>query len=86
MYDKVIKKILYVDYIPKSDDANNFLINNLKQLADELNIKIGEKFHKRLKEIIYNWYVDLDSILLRFIVCRGYFRQDLYSICILYKK
>ena len=86
MYDKVIKKILYVDYIPKSDDTNNFLINNLKQLADELNIKIGEKFHKRLKEIIYNWYVDSDSILLRFIVCRGYFRQDLYSTCILCKK
>ena len=68
IYEKVINKILHADYISKSDDANKFLINNLKHLADELNIKICNKFHKILEEIIYNWYVDFDSNLLRFIV------------------
>ena len=42
-------------------------------------------FIKRLNERIYNWYVDGDHLLLRFILGRGAFRNDINDKCILCK-
>ena len=42
-------------------------------------------FIKRLNDRIYNWYVDGDHLLLRFILGRGAFRNDINDKCILCK-
>ena len=48
-----------------------------------LNLSININFIKRLNHRIYNWYVDGDHLLLRFILGRGAFRKDINDICIL---
>ena len=86
IYDNTIKKILNINYIPKAKDYNIIINNDLKELADKMNIKICENYQIKLKKIIYNWYVDKDYFLLKFLAGRGAFRQDIYPNCILCKK
>ena len=43
------------------------------------------KWISRLNYRIYNWYVDWDHLLLRFILGRSAFRNDINDKCILCK-
>ena len=63
--------------------VNNNVIDNLNVI--EKNIVINNDFIKRLNYRIYNWYVDGDHLLLRFILGRGAFRNDINDKCILCK-
>ncbi len=40
-------------------------------------LNINQGFISRLKHRIYNWYVDSDFILLKFMCHRGSFREDI---------
>ena len=46
---------------------------------------ININFLNILHNKIYNWYVDGDHLLLRFILGRGFFRKDINDKCILSK-
>ena len=48
-------------------------------------LSININFIKRLNHRIYNWYIDGDHLLLRFILCRGEFRKDINDKCIFVK-
>ena len=60
----------------------------LQKLKNEMNFKeklIKINWIKRLLYRIYNWYVDGDHLLLRFILGRGSFRNNINDKCILCK-
>ena len=61
--------------------VNDNIIDNLNEIGQNLSININ--FIERLNHRIYNWYVDGDHLLLRFILGRGAFRKDINDICIL---
>jgi hypothetical protein len=73
------EKLTFYDKIQVSDN----IIDNLNEIGENLAININ--FIKRLNYRIYNWYVDGDHLLLRFILGRGAFRKDINDICILCK-
>ena len=62
-------------------EVNDNIIDNLNEIGQNLSININ--FIERLNHRIYNWYVDGDHLLLRFILGRGAFRKDINDICIL---
>jgi hypothetical protein len=73
------EKLTFYDKIQVSDN----IIDNLNEIGENLAININ--FIKRLNYRIYNWYVDGDHLLLRFILGRGAFREDINDKCILCK-
>jgi hypothetical protein len=73
------EKLTFYDKIQVSDN----IIDNLNEIGQNLAININ--FIKRLNYRIYNWYVDGDHLLLRFILGRGAFRKDINDRCILCK-
>ena len=72
-------KLTFYDKI----EVSNSIIDNLNEIGE--NIVININFIKRLNDRIYNWYVDGDHLLLRFILGRGTFRNDINDKCILCK-
>ena len=72
-------KLTFYDNTKVSDN----IIDNLNEIGE--NIAININFIKRLNDRIYNWYVDGDHLLLRFILSRGAFRNDVNDKCILCK-
>ena len=73
------EKLTFYDRIKVS----NSIIDNLNEIGQ--NIEININFINRLHNRIYNWYVDGDHLLLRFILGRGAFRNDINDKCILCK-
>ena len=73
------ERLTFYDNIKVSDN----IIDNLNEIGE--NIAININFIKRLNDRIYNWYVDGDHLLLRFILGRGAFRNDINDKCILCK-
>jgi hypothetical protein len=76
IYDEAIKDItgeINLDNI----DTEAIMLNNFKELGKKYNHIINNKFFDRLKSRIYNWYVDNDHLLLKFMVDRGSFRNDI---------
>ena len=73
------EKLTFYDNIKVSDN----IIDNLNEIGQ--NLAINNNFIKRLNHRIYNWYVDGDHLLLRFILGRGAFRNDINDNCILCK-
>ena len=73
------KKLTFYDKIKVS----NSIIDNLNEIGQ--NIEININFIKRLHNRAYNWYVDGENLLLRFILGRGAFRNDINDKCILCK-
>ena len=73
------EKLTFYDNIKVSDN----IIDNLNEIGQ--NLAINNNFIKRLNHRIYNWYVDGDHLLLRFILGRGAFRNDINDKCILCK-
>ena len=73
------ERLAFYDNIKVSDN----IIDNLNEIGE--NIAININFIKRLNDRIYNWYVDGDHLLLRFILGRGAFRNDINDKCILCK-
>ena len=73
------EKLTFYDNIKVSDN----IIDNLNEIGQNLAIKIN--FIKRLNYRIYNWYIDSDLLLLRFILSRGAFCKDINYKCILCK-
>ena len=73
------ENLTFYDNIKVSDN----IIDNLYEIGQNLAININ--FIKRLNHRIYNWYVDGDHLLLRFILVRGAFRYDINDKCILCK-
>ena len=73
------ERLTFYDNIKVSDN----IIDNLNEIGE--NIAININFIKRLNDRIYNWYVDGDHLLLRFILGRGAFRNDINENCILCK-
>ena len=71
------EKLTFYDNI----EVNDNIIDNLNEIGQNLSININ--FIERLNHRIYNWYVDGDHLLLRFILGRGAFRKDINDICIL---
>ena len=63
--------------------VNDNIIDNLNEIGE--NIVININFINRLYYRIYNQYVDGDHLLLRFILSRGAFRNDINDKCILFK-
>ena len=63
--------------------VNDNIIDNLNEIGQ--NLAINNNFIKKLNHRIYNWYVDGDHLLLRFILGRGAFRNDINDKCILCK-
>ena len=61
-------------------------MDDLKLLGNKFNYNINDIYLKRLNDRIYNWYADRDHLLLRFMWVRGSFREDIFKLCILYKK
>ena len=63
---------------------SNSIIDNLNEKRQNITININ--FINRLHIRIYNWYVDNDHLLLlRFILSRDAFRNDINDKCILCK-
>ena len=63
-------------------EVSDNIINNLNEIGE--NIVININFINRLHYRIYNWYVDGDHLLLRFILSRDVFRiniKDKYILC-----
>ena len=73
------EKLTFYDKI----QVSNNIIDNLNEIGQNLAININ--FIKRLNYRIYNWYVDGDHLLLRFILGRGAFRKDINDKSILSK-
>ena len=73
------EKLTFYDKIVVS----NSIIDNLNEIGE--NITINFNFLNRLQNRIYNWYVDGDQLLLRFILGRGALRNDINDKCILCK-
>ena len=73
------EKLTFYDKIEVSDN----IIDNLNEIGE--NIAININFIKRLNDRIYNWYVDGDHLLLRFILGRGAFHKDINDKSILCK-
>ena len=71
------EKLTFYDNI----EVNDNIIYNSNEIGQNLSININ--FIERLNHRIYNWYVDGDHLLLRFILGRGAFRKDINDICIL---
>ena len=71
------KKLTFYDKIKVS----NSIIDNLNEIGQ--NIEININFINRLHNRKYNWYVDGDNLLLRFILGRGDFRNDINDKCII---
>ena len=72
------EKLTFYDKINISDN----IIANLNEI--EQNIGININLIKRLNYRIYKWYVDEDHLLLRFILGRGAFHNDIndkYILC-----
>ena len=64
-------------------EVSNSIIDNFNEIGQNITININ--FINRLHNRIYNWYVDGDHLLLRFILGRGAFRNDINDKCILCK-
>ena len=73
------EKLTFYDKIQVRDN----IIDNLNEIEENLAININ--FIKRLNYRIYNWYVDGDHLLLRFILGRSSFRNNINDKCILCK-
>ena len=73
------EKLTFYDKI----EVSNSIIDNLNEIRQNITININ--FIKTLYNRIYNWYVDGDHLLLRFILGRGVFRNDINDKCILCK-
>ena len=73
------EKLTFYDKI----NISNNIIDNLNEIGENIVIKIN--WIKRLLYRIYNWYVDGDYLLLRFILGRGSFRNNINDKCILCK-
>ena len=71
------EKLTFYDGI----EGSNSIIDNLNEIGE--NIAININFIKRLNDRIYNWYVDGDHLLLRFILGRCAFRNDINDKCII---
>lgn len=86
IYDKTIKDITGETNF-NNIDTEAIMLNNFKELGKKYNHIINDKFFDRLKSRIYNWYVDNDHLLLKFMVDRGSFRNDIPGLdkCILCK-
>jgi len=84
IYDDIIKKTLEVKTIP--NDGKIFIFKNIKTIGQNYNVNVDQNFTKRLKSSIYNWYVDGDFLLLKYMCHRGAFRSDIFEKCILCKK
>ena len=62
-------------------NVSNSIIENLNEIGQ--NIEININFINRLHYRIYNWYVDGEHLLLRFILLgRGAFHKDINDKCI----
>ena len=64
-------------------EVSNSIIDNLNEIGQNFAININ--FINILHYRIYNWYVNGDHLLLRFILGRGAFRNDINDKCILCK-
>ena len=64
-------------------EVSNSIIDNLNEIGQNFAININ--FINILHYRIYNWYVNGDHLLLRFILGRGAFRNDINAKCILLK-
>ena len=73
------EKLTFYDKIKVS----NSIIDNLNEIGQNITININ--FINRLHNKIYNWYIDGDHLLLRFILGRGAFHNDINDKCILCK-
>ena len=73
------EKLTFYDKI----EVSNSIIDNLNEIGE--NITINFNYLNRLHNRIYNWYVDGAHLLLRFILGRGAFRNDINDKCILCK-
>ena len=73
------ERLTFYDNINVSDN----IIDNLNEIGE--NIVININFIKRLNDRIYNWYAYGDHLLLRFILGRGAFHNDINDKCILCK-
>ena len=73
------KKLIFYDKI----NISNNIIDNLNEIGENFVIKIN--WIKRLVYRTHNWYVDGDHLLLRFILGRGSFRNNINDKCILCK-
>ena len=73
------EKLTFYDRIKVS----NSIIDNLNEIGQ--NIEININFINRLHNRKNNWYVDGDNLLLRFILGRGAFLNDINDKCILCK-
>ena len=73
------ERLTFYDNIKVSDN----IIDNLNEIGENITININ--FIKRLNDRIYNQYVDGEYLLLRFILGRGAFRNDINEKCILCK-
>ena len=74
-----IKIYLFYDKI----EVSNNIIDNLNEIGQNFAININ--FINILHYRIYNWYVNGDHLLLRFILGRGAFSEDINDKCILCK-
>ena len=74
------EKLTFYDKIEVSNSIND----NLNEIGQNI-ITININFLNRLHNRIYNWYVDGEHLLLRFILGRGAFRNDINYKCILCK-
>ena len=73
------EKLTFYDKI----EVSNSIIDNLNEIGQNITININ--FINRLHNRIYNWYVYVDSLLLRFILGRGAFHNDINDKYILRK-
>ena len=64
-------------------EVSNSIIDNLNEIGQNFAININ--FINILHYRIFNWYVNGDHLLLRFILGRGAFRNDINDKCILCK-
>ena len=71
------EKLTFYDKI----EVSNSIIDNLNEIGQNITININS--HNILHNRIYNWYVDGVHLLLRFILGRGAFHNDINDKCIL---
>ena len=86
IYDNIIRENIKEEEFEKADIEQ---INNNKfiKLGNEYNYIINNSYFERLNKRIYNWFVDEDHLLLKFMTGRGSFRKDIPGLekCVLCK-
>ena len=70
IYDKVIEITIGIT-------KGNLLYNGLKNIGNNFEYYIHEYFRRRINNRIYTWYIDDDSLLLKFMCHRGEFRKHI---------